>query len=1038
MSLAALRLAARRAAAGSASPSAAAAAADGGGASRLLSSAAARPGPAARLGPAPHSAGPRVAGDEAAFFHTNRLLVGATDPAGVLRLVRERGAARMNHVNVATALHVLVKRGGRPSQAGVATAASSAEDLALLTELMRSKLNTFEARSLANSLWALGTLRHFPGEATAAALEEALVRVAPELSPQHCSNVLWALGRLKRTPGAAAQAALNAALARNAADLGATDLSQALWGLGQLELSPGPAVLSQLDGALARVFAHSGDAPPRVSAQHLSNTLWGLARLGHRPSASVMLRLDEALMAIASVAAQGSTGSAPVQRVRLDSVRLEPQALSNSLWAWAVLGHRPAPAVLRVVDGAVLELLPRFRAQELSNTLWALARLGHRPADANLAALDRAVAARAAEFGQSGQALANSLWAFARLRWLPALALPRLEQAALPAALPKMSSQQLANSLEAYARFRCQAPQALLSAVASRGALEGLGAFNGEELAVSLWALAKLKGGPRGGACSVAVVGGQLVALRGPGDEGEQEPDADAADAVDAVKGASGPAEVPGPGGARAPPGAASRADFSFGMAVARLSTAAAGRVHALPPPQLAMALWAVARLGVDPGERFWSAIPAGALERCSAQEAAQALWALARVSSGRLVGNGAAAMAAEASLPFLDAALLREARDLNARAAVSVAWAWARLEHRPAEPLARALEAAVLRGAAELDLEDALTGLWAASRGGPPAGSVPALRRLEDSLERNTPVLSPAHAAWALSSLAALADGGHDVGLPALRALDAAALLRAPAMTPAERVEALVAAARLHELRAMSATRDALAPPPPPAVVGGVLELLDVEALELPSLAATLCALARSGAGLASGHAAELRPRLQQRLDAALAKRLEQVQGASYTSAAEARAAAEALWACSLLGWQWPRHRSVPLIEEKLERGAARIPAAVLARALAGALAGGRRVSPRLRQALSLSVECELRAGGTTEARRGLADALGAYARCGGELDVATRQEESQHDVHDHQNGAWECQPANKSVTAGSPPNKSSLVAPAARPTSR
>ena len=87
----------------------------------------------------------------------------------------------------------------------------------------------------------------------------------------------------------------------------------------------------------------------------------------------------------------------------------DPQALSNTSWAFAKAGHA-APALFEAVAAATAPRVGEFNPQDLANTAWAFATAGH-AAPALLDAVAAAAAARAGEFNP--QNLANTAWAFA-------------------------------------------------------------------------------------------------------------------------------------------------------------------------------------------------------------------------------------------------------------------------------------------------------------------------------------------------------------------------------------------------------------------------------------------------------------------------------------------------------------------------------------------------------------------------------------------------------------------------------------------------
>ena len=94
--------------------------------------------------------------------------------------------------------------------------------------LVASHMNPQET---ANAIWAFATLGLMPGATARAALEAAVVRVAPDpdVKPQAVSNVIWAFATLGWEPGAEARAALEAAVVRVGPDMTPQEVSNTLW-----------------------------------------------------------------------------------------------------------------------------------------------------------------------------------------------------------------------------------------------------------------------------------------------------------------------------------------------------------------------------------------------------------------------------------------------------------------------------------------------------------------------------------------------------------------------------------------------------------------------------------------------------------------------------------------------------------------------------------------------------------------------------------------------------------------------------------------
>ena len=90
-----------------------------------------------------------------------------------------------------------------------------------------------------------------------------------------------------------------------------------------------------------------------------------------------------------------------------------PQALANTVWAYATLGRAPEPETWRTLDTAAARVAASMNPQALANTVWAYVTLGRAPEPEEWRALETA-AVRVAP-AMVPQALANTVWAYASL-----------------------------------------------------------------------------------------------------------------------------------------------------------------------------------------------------------------------------------------------------------------------------------------------------------------------------------------------------------------------------------------------------------------------------------------------------------------------------------------------------------------------------------------------------------------------------------------------------------------------------------------------
>ena len=91
-----------------------------------------------------------------------------------------------------------------------------------------------------------------------------------------------------------------------------------------------------------------------------------------------------------------------------------PQAIGNTLHIMAKKRYRPAnAALLPALEGRLRAVAGESKPQAIANTLWAYATLGKRPGAGVVGALEGRLRAVAGE--SNPQAIANTLWAYARL-----------------------------------------------------------------------------------------------------------------------------------------------------------------------------------------------------------------------------------------------------------------------------------------------------------------------------------------------------------------------------------------------------------------------------------------------------------------------------------------------------------------------------------------------------------------------------------------------------------------------------------------------
>ncbi|PNH06559.1 hypothetical protein TSOC_007068 [Tetrabaena socialis] len=276
------------------------------------------------------------------------------------------------------------------------------------------------------------------------------------IGTQECSNVLLACARLGYADPALLHH-LTSCLAAQPDSAKCQGLANSLYALGELREDLGHTPRPQdLQPLAAEVVRRLPCGPQRVGSlgreggggmfipQALSNMLLGCSKLGYAD--------PDLLRPLAAAAGQAA-------------VRMEEQALANSLYSLAVLGcagatYTPAVQCLMVEVQQRLQRQPDvFNPQALSNILYALAALG----------------CAGAAYAPAVQCLTVEVQQ--RLQWQPDVFKP----------------QHLSNMLYALAVLGCKdpayAPVVALAAECKRRSFAG---FKPQDLSISAWALARM------------------------------------------------------------------------------------------------------------------------------------------------------------------------------------------------------------------------------------------------------------------------------------------------------------------------------------------------------------------------------------------------------------------------------------------------------------------------------------------------------------------------------------------------------------------
>eukprot|EP00927_Polykrikos_kofoidii_P078905 TRINITY_DN75702_c0_g1_i1.p1 TRINITY_DN75702_c0_g1~~TRINITY_DN75702_c0_g1_i1.p1 ORF type:complete len:896 (+),score=90.77 TRINITY_DN75702_c0_g1_i1:63-2690(+) len=226
----------------------------------------------------------------------------------------------------------------------------------------QQKMHLFDARSLANFVWAFATLRVRELELTVAGaklyptIAERAVQEMINFNPQELANVLWAFATLgsRNVPLFDAAALRLVDMLRK---LNAYDLGQTVWSYASVRLRS--EIL--LDAVAVRVKERCDVHKPI----NISNLCWAFAKVDYSD--------DDLYLCLAQIA-------------REEVHRFNPQDLSNVLWAMATVRvhdrdlFRAISARSKRFICSRAELATQgvttFTLTEMASILWSLAKLG--------------------------------------------------------------------------------------------------------------------------------------------------------------------------------------------------------------------------------------------------------------------------------------------------------------------------------------------------------------------------------------------------------------------------------------------------------------------------------------------------------------------------------------------------------------------------------------------------------------------------------------------------------------------------------------
>jgi len=299
-------------------------------------------------GDAPDAEAERTARAASWCVELNGQLARSTSVEGVLSLVAEHEPS-LNAINVATALHRLAainkkRRAGRDAML---------RDVRFvrLIDALAEQSTELGARSVADVLWSLATLQHWPSTL----LSPVLTAVNAALDgggfeAQHLATMTWALAKLETKPVRLLEK-IEAQVTPRLDSLSLQNVANLLWGFATLSYTPSGTLLQPLTLVSTLSPTLMEDAQP----VEIANLAFALGRL------AAPREHDEALMALARVASPECALPLFSSRqlvtlldvyTRLDAAARLPDGLLDNWVAAVRTAHEARPLMAR--DGRVL------------------------------------------------------------------------------------------------------------------------------------------------------------------------------------------------------------------------------------------------------------------------------------------------------------------------------------------------------------------------------------------------------------------------------------------------------------------------------------------------------------------------------------------------------------------------------------------------------------------------------------------------------------------------------------------------------------
>jgi len=369
---------------------------------------------------------PRDAESRMICIETNYQIGRCKDAAGLCTLI-EHGAAKFDHICVATAFCKLLqlqglpdgggeeaeltlrsereteREGGREGGVGGGERGSAARELQTLRTLEQLALKTmqdFECKQIASMFHTIAKFNYTPSDPR---LVEALERQAEAemttFSAQGIANVLWAYAKIGRAGGNVP-----------AHQLSARARAHSTWYQTHARQGPGAQLMRGLE-ARAEAIAFT------FTAQEVSNTLWAYGQMGREPGEGLMRALDGRVGELARFDPQSWRVATSMladftkMQEEFETFKTEHEHLRRDLEVHGIEDGMPALGFESMLTenedlkqqlsgwgGAWTGLDRELTARDVASILGAYAKVGREPGEEVMQALERRVEAVAGSF----------------------------------------------------------------------------------------------------------------------------------------------------------------------------------------------------------------------------------------------------------------------------------------------------------------------------------------------------------------------------------------------------------------------------------------------------------------------------------------------------------------------------------------------------------------------------------------------------------------------------------------------------------------